>query len=408
MRSRVGFASRNERTTVAVGTRSRPAVRGVLLHDLDALVHPRRGFEALGVEVGHMTDDLLLQEVRDDDAQRRRRPFGGADERATQLDRIEERRAGAAPPELEDPQFAPTSRELERDAELADEIDAELGERRAPAEIGDASGPGREERQIAARAGAIEMALFRLELVRLHERLGPHRIGVGVRESSVGREPVAHRESGVGRLVGEPLAARVLAGETPVAEVVGPAEHRRGDPWRLIDVHVSHGTGRLGHHSGIGARRYTHQVRIVIGADHAGFSLKQHLIPVLKEWGHDVEDLGTHSEEPVDYPPICAAVGRVVVAGDADLGIVLGGSGQGEQIAANKVRGVRAALCHDLFTARLARMHNDANVLSMGGRIVAPPLAEEILRVFLETGFEGGRHVARLEEIARIEAGEEA
>ena len=229
-----------------------------------------------------------------------------------------------------------------------------------------------------------------------------------MREPGVGREPVAHREPGVGRLVGEPLAARVLTGETPVAEVVGPAEHRRGDPWRLIDVHVSHGTGRLGHHRGIGARRYTHRVRIVIGADHAGFSLKQHLIAVLKEWGHDVEDLGTHSEEPVDYPPICAAVGRVVVAGDAEIGIVLGGSGQGEQIAANKVRGVRAALCHDLFLARLARMHNNANVLSMGGRIVAPTLAEEILRVFLETGFEGGRHVARLEEIARIEAGEEA
>jgi ribose 5-phosphate isomerase B len=149
-------------------------------------------------------------------------------------------------------------------------------------------------------------------------------------------------------------------------------------------------------------------VRIAIGSDHAGFTLKQHLVQVLKEWEHDVEDLGTHSEDPVDYPPICAAVGRVVVDGGADKGIVLGGSGQGEQIAANKVRGVRAALCHDLFTARLARAHNDSNVLSMGGRIVAPPLAEEILRVFLTTSFEGGRHVARLAEIARIEAGEES
>ena len=92
---------------------------------------------------------------------------------------------------------------------------------------------------------------------------------------------------------------------------------------------------------------------------------------MLKEWGHDVDDLGTHSEDPVDYPPICAAVGRVVVAGDADLGIVLGGSGQGEQISANKVHGVRAALCNDLYTARLARHHNDANVLSIGARIVA-------------------------------------
>jgi ribose 5-phosphate isomerase B len=148
-------------------------------------------------------------------------------------------------------------------------------------------------------------------------------------------------------------------------------------------------------------------VRIAIGADHAGYALKQHLIPLLKEWGHEVEDRGTHSEAPVDYPPICAGVGRVVVAGGADMGIVLGGSGQGEQISANKVRGVRAALCNELYTARFARAHNDANVLSMGGRIVAPPLAEEILRVFLATPFEGGRHLRRIQEIARIEAEEE-
>jgi ribose 5-phosphate isomerase B len=147
-------------------------------------------------------------------------------------------------------------------------------------------------------------------------------------------------------------------------------------------------------------------VRIAIGADHAGFRLKQHLIQVLKDRGHEVDDRGTDSEAPVDYPPICAGVGRVVVAGEADMGIVLGGSGQGEQISANKVRGVRAALCNDLFTARFARAHNDANVLSMGARVIAPTLAEEILRVFLETPFEGGRHVARLQEIAEIEAGE--
>jgi ribose 5-phosphate isomerase B len=148
-------------------------------------------------------------------------------------------------------------------------------------------------------------------------------------------------------------------------------------------------------------------VRIAIGSDHAGYSLKQHVVTVLKDWGHDVDDVGTYSEDPIDYPPICARVGRLAAGGDADIGIVLGGSGQGEQIAANKVRGVRAALCHDLFTARLARAHNDANVVSMGGRIVAPALAEEILRTFLETTFEGGRHVARIAEIARIEAGEE-
>ena len=135
---------------------------------------------------------------------------------------------------------------------------------------------------------------------------------------------------------------------------------------------------------------------------------------MLKEWDHDVEDLGTHSEEPVDYPPICAGVGRVAVAGDADLGIVLGGSGQGEQIAANKVRGVRAALCHDLFTARLARRHNDANVLSMGGRIVAPTLAEEILRglprdaVRRRPPRRPAREIAAIETTEAAEAGEEA
>ena len=144
-------------------------------------------------------------------------------------------------------------------------------------------------------------------------------------------------------------------------------------------------------------------MKVAIGADHAGYPLKQHLIATLQELGHDVDDLGTHSQESVDYPPICAAVGRAVADGRADRGIVLGGSGQGEQIAANKVWGVRAALCNDLFTARLSRQHNDANVLSMGGRIVAPGLADEILKLWLTTPFEGGRHVRRVEQIAEIE-----
>jgi ribose 5-phosphate isomerase B len=144
-------------------------------------------------------------------------------------------------------------------------------------------------------------------------------------------------------------------------------------------------------------------MRIAIGADHAGFTLKEHLKETLTRLGHQVKDHGTGSEAPVDYPPICAAVGRAVVAGQADRGIVLGGSGQGEQIAANKVRGVRAALCNDLYTARLSRQHNDANVLSMGGRIVAFGLADEILTLWLNTPFEGGRHLNRLNQIAEIE-----
>lgn len=143
--------------------------------------------------------------------------------------------------------------------------------------------------------------------------------------------------------------------------------------------------------------------RIAIGADHAGYQLKSHLIEVLTNQGHDVTDLGTHSTESCDYPPICAAVGRSVRDGKADLGIVLGGSGQGEQLAANKVRGVRAALCNDLYTAKMARSHNDANVLSMGARVVGEGLAEEILATFLATEFEGGRHQRRVDQLADIE-----
>ena len=143
--------------------------------------------------------------------------------------------------------------------------------------------------------------------------------------------------------------------------------------------------------------------RVAIGADHAGFVLKRHLVETLGGLGIEVTDLGTDSEESVDYPPICAAVGREVVEGRADRGIVLGGSGQGEQIAANKVDGVRAALCNDLYTARLSREHNDANVLSMGGRIVAPGLADEILNLWLSTPFEGGRHQRRIDQISAIE-----
>ncbi len=144
-------------------------------------------------------------------------------------------------------------------------------------------------------------------------------------------------------------------------------------------------------------------MRIAIGSDHAGFLLKEHLKQTLGRLGHSVDDHGTNSEASVDYPPICIAVGRAVAEGRADRGIVLGGSGQGEQIAANKVNGVRAALCHELYTARMSRLHNDANVLAMGGRIVAYGLADEILTVWLETPFEGGRHQRRIDEIRKYE-----
>jgi ribose 5-phosphate isomerase B len=144
-------------------------------------------------------------------------------------------------------------------------------------------------------------------------------------------------------------------------------------------------------------------MRVAIGADHAGFLLKEHLKQTLAALGHFVDDHGTNSEAPVDYPPICLAVARAVAAGAADRGIVLGGSGQGEQMAANKVPGIRAALCNELFTARLSREHNDANVLSMGGRIVAFGLADEILTLWLATPFAGGRHQRRVAQIAEAE-----
>jgi ribose 5-phosphate isomerase B len=144
-------------------------------------------------------------------------------------------------------------------------------------------------------------------------------------------------------------------------------------------------------------------MRIAIGADHAGFALKQHLIETIVRMGHDLDDRGTHSEDPVDYPAICAEVGRLVAEKRADRGIVVGGSGQGEQMAANKIPGVRAALCNDLYTAELSRQHNDANVLALGGRIVAHGLADEIVRLWLSTAFEGGRHQRRIDQIAAIE-----
>ena len=144
-------------------------------------------------------------------------------------------------------------------------------------------------------------------------------------------------------------------------------------------------------------------MKIAIGADHAGFALKEHLVAALTRLGYQVDDLGTHDSEPVDYPEICANVARAVVGHRADRGIVIGGSGQGEQMAANKVPGARAALCNDLYTARLSRQHNDANVLALGGRIVASGLADEIVALWLTTEFEGGRHLRRLQQIAEIE-----
>jgi ribose 5-phosphate isomerase B len=144
-------------------------------------------------------------------------------------------------------------------------------------------------------------------------------------------------------------------------------------------------------------------MRIAIASDHAGFELKAQVIEHLSATGHTPLDLGTDSTAPVDYPAFCAAAARAVVEGQADLGIVIGGSGQGEQIAANKVHGARAALCHDEFTARLSRQHNNANVLALGARILATQLALVIVDEWLATDFEGGRHQARIDQLGQIE-----
>lgn len=144
-------------------------------------------------------------------------------------------------------------------------------------------------------------------------------------------------------------------------------------------------------------------VRIAIGTDHAGYVLKVAVSKHLADAGHDVIDLGTDSEDPVDYPSFCAAVGRAVIRGDADFGVVLGGSGQGEAIAANKVHGVRAALCQNEFMARLARQHNNANVLALGGRVLGETIVLAIVDEFLSATFEGGRHERRVTQISDIE-----
>jgi ribose 5-phosphate isomerase B len=147
-------------------------------------------------------------------------------------------------------------------------------------------------------------------------------------------------------------------------------------------------------------------MRVAIGSDHAGFALKGELCTLLDELRIEYRDFGTFSADPVDYPDFIAPVARAVARGEYELGIALGGSGTGEAIVANKVRGIRCVEAADPVTARLGREHNDANVLSMGSRIVGTEVARACVREFLAGQFAGGRHVARVEKIAHIEAEE--
>ncbi len=142
---------------------------------------------------------------------------------------------------------------------------------------------------------------------------------------------------------------------------------------------------------------------VAIGADHGGFELKQQLKVHLRDWGYRVLDLGTDSAEAVDYPDFAEAVGNAVARGEAWLGIVLDSAGIGSSIAANKVPGVRAALCYDRATARNSREHNDANVLTLGAKLIAPEAAREIVALWLSTPFAGGRHQRRVDKIRSIE-----
>jgi ribose 5-phosphate isomerase B len=140
-------------------------------------------------------------------------------------------------------------------------------------------------------------------------------------------------------------------------------------------------------------------LRIAIGSDHAGFAYKEKIREFLTQHGHQVQDMGTYSEEPVDYPLWIRPVAEAVARGEYERGIVLGGSGNGEAIVANKIRGIRCTLCWNLESARLAREHNDANVLSLGQRMMSEETALAIVDVWLKTAFEGGRHERRIKQI---------
>jgi ribose 5-phosphate isomerase B len=149
-------------------------------------------------------------------------------------------------------------------------------------------------------------------------------------------------------------------------------------------------------------------MRIVIGSDHRGLGVKQRVVPLLQQMGHEVTDAGPDAPGSVDYPDYALEVARAVGDGRADRGILICGTGIGMCIAANKVRGVRAAPCHDSITAELSRRHNDSNVLCLSADLLGEELIERMIRIWLETPFEGGRHARRVEKIMKYEAGEES
>lgn len=147
-------------------------------------------------------------------------------------------------------------------------------------------------------------------------------------------------------------------------------------------------------------------MRVVLVADHHGQQLKARFTDLLRSAGHEVDDRGVHGDGVVDYPPLCADACRQVQSGAADRAVVIGGSGQGEAIACNKHRGIRAGLCQDVWSTTISRGNNDSNVLVLGAKVVAPELADEILTTWLSTPFKGAEHARRLAMIAQIEVGQ--
>lgn len=144
-------------------------------------------------------------------------------------------------------------------------------------------------------------------------------------------------------------------------------------------------------------------MRVALGSDHGGYELKEAVRKHLEAQGLEVQDLGTHSTDSVDYPEYGFAVGNAIIKGEADLGIAVCGTGLGISMAANKIKGIRAALCTETFSARMAREHNNANVLALGGRVVGVGLALDIVDIFLKTEFAGGRHSRRVDKISEFE-----
>jgi ribose 5-phosphate isomerase B len=188
--------------------------------------------------------------------------------------------------------------------------------------------------------------------------------------------------------------------ETLITPLARDEAERRGITFHMVSSKES-GTSRVALETPAGSPE---SVRVVaIGADHGGFELKEQLKTYLRDWGYKFLDLGTDSTAAVDYPDFAEAVANAVARGDAWLGVVIDSAGIGSSIAANKVAGVRAALCYDRATARNSREHNDANVLSLGAKLISPEAAREILAIWLSTPFAGGRHQRRVDKIRSIE-----